>query len=374
MSTVLVTGGAGFVGSHLVYALLARGERVRVIDPLIEQAHPGGKARFLSPEAELLVADIRDPDAVAKALDGVEVVFHLGGMVGNGQSMVQIHRYTDVNVSGTAMLLEGVVARRDKVRRVVVASSMVVYGDGAYRCPEHGLLPSVTRSRERLARGEFEPTCGRCGAEVEAAPTHETHTLAPTSAYGSSKLGQESLSLAIGAAYQLPTVALRYLNIYGSRQALSNPYTGVAAIMTTRMLHGRAPIIFEDGEQQRDLVHVSDIVGATLAAAEAGEAAWYQPINVGTGRSMSLLQMAELLRKALGSDIQPDITGQFREGDIRHCFADVSRAEKLLGWKASTGFAEGVHEFIDWARNESPEDLTERANAELRERGMLSGS
>ena len=371
MSTVLVTGGAGFIGSHLVDRLLAEGNHVRVLDSLIEQAHPGGKARFLSSEAELMVGDLRDEDAVARALEGVEVVFHLGGMVGNGQSMVQIRRYTDVNVVGTACLLEAMVARRDRIQRLVVASSMVVYGDGAYVCPEHGHLPAVVRQRERMAQGAFEPTCPRCGADVQPRATDENHTLAPTSSYGSSKLGQESLCLSIGAAYQLPTVALRYLNAYGSRQALSNPYTGVAAIMTTRLLLKKPPTIFEDGMQRRDLVHVSDIVGATLAAATAGEEAWYKPINVGTGQSITVLEMARGLARVLGTSIEPHVTGAFREGDIRHCYADVSRARTLLGWQAKIPFSEGVNELARWAQHEAPADHTERANAELRERGML---
>jgi dTDP-L-rhamnose 4-epimerase len=248
---------------------------------------------------------------------------------------------------------------------------MVVYGDGAYACPEHGDVATVVRPRERLERGAFEPICPTCAAEVAPRPTHENHTLAPTSTYGSSKLGQESLCLAIGAAYQLPTVALRYLNVYGSRQALSNPYTGVAAIMTTRLLLGRPPTIFEDGRQLRDLVHVSDIVTATLAAATADERAWYKPINVGTGQSITVLEMARALADALGRPIDPDVTGAFREGDIRHCYADVRRAHALLGWRAEIPFTQGVHELVRWARDEAPDDLTERANAELRERGML---
>jgi dTDP-L-rhamnose 4-epimerase len=371
MTIALVTGGAGFVGSHLVDALLAEGKRVRVLDNLLEQAHPTGEARFLSPDAELMVADLRDEDAVARALEGVNVVFHLGGMVGNGQSMVQIRRYTDVNVTGTATLLEALVARRDRIERLVLGSSMVVYGDGSYACPEHGDLAAVVRERARLVRGAFEPICPTCGAEVEPRPTREEHTLAPTSAYGSSKLAQESLCLAIGSAYQLPTVALRYLNIYGSRQALSNPYTGVAAIMTTRLLNGRPPTIFEDGRQRRDLVHVSDIVRATLAAATAEERAWYKAINVGTGSSITVLEMARALAGALESSIEPDVTGAFREGDIRHCYADVDRARSLLGWEARVPFSEGVGELVRWARDEAPTDHTERANAELRERGML---
>lgn len=369
---VLVTGGAGFIGSHLVDALLARGDRVRVLDDLLAQAHPDGTARFLSPDAELIVADVRDRAAVASALQDVEVVYHQGGMVGNGQSMVEIRRYVDVNAVGTATLLEEIVARRDRIRRLVVASSMAVYGDGAYRCPQHGVVARVRRPDVRLATRLWEPLCPRCDAEVEGIETREDQPLHPISTYGISKRDQEELSLVIGRAYGVPTIALRYLNTYGSRQALSNPYTGVAALMATRLLHDRAPTVFEDGRQRRDLVHVSDVVRANLAAAAAPEAAWYQPFNVGTGQSVTVAELAGLLARHLGKPIAPAITGEFRRGDIRHCFADVARTRQLLGWQAQVSLEEGAGELVRWAAGEAPEDLTDRANDELRARRMIT--
>lgn len=369
----LVTGGAGFIGSHVVDVLLARGERVRVLDNLLPQAHPTGTARFLAKEAELVVADLRDRAAVDRALEGVDTVFHLGGIVGNGQSMYELRLYTDVNVVGTATLLEAMVARRAQFRRLVVASSMVVYGDGAYACPEHGeLRRAPVRTEARMAAGSFEPECPTCGVEVSAVATRENHALAPTSTYGVCKRDQEELSLVIGRSYDIPTIALRYLNTYGSRQALSNPYTGVCAIMAMRMLLDKPPVVFEDGGQLRDPTHVSDVARATVAAATAPAEALYRPFNIGAGARVSVLDMARALGRALGKDIEPSVTGDFRRGDIRHCFADVSRARELLGWSASVPFEQGAKELAEWAASQTPEDRTEEANDELRRLGLIA--
>jgi dTDP-L-rhamnose 4-epimerase len=370
--TALVTGGAGFIGSHLVDALVARGHRVRVLDSLLDQAHPRGPPAWLNRDAELVIADLRDRAALDRALDGVEIVFHQGGIVGNGQSMYDVRRYIDINSVGTATLIEALLARRDRIRRFIAASSMVVYGDGAYVCPEHGRVPRVARPEHRLRASRWEPICPSCGAEVDPVPTPEEHTLAPTSTYGISKRDQEELSLVHGRAHRLPTLALRYLNVYGSRQALSNPYTGVAAIIATRLLNGRAPTIFEDGRQRRDFCHVSDVVEANLAAAVAPEDALYQAYNIGTGRSITVLELARALAGGLGREEVPLVPcGEFREGDIRHCFADVSRAKRLLRWEAKVGLEQGLSELATWATSERPEDLTERANSELRAQGLI---
>ncbi|HEX9295110.1 MAG TPA: SDR family NAD(P)-dependent oxidoreductase [Polyangiaceae bacterium] len=368
---VLVTGGAGFIGSHLVDALLARGDEVRVLDSLIEQAHPGGEARFLSSDAELVRADLRDREAVDRALADVDIVYHQGGMVGNGQSMVEIRRYVDVNTVGTATLLEAMLQRRAQFRKLVVASSMVVYGDGTYRCEEHGVLSHATRPDGRLKNREWEPICPRCGAEVTPVATSEDQPLRPGSTYGISKRDQEELCLTIGRAYRMPTVALRYLCTYGSRQALGNPYTGVAAIWANRLLHGKPALVFEDGGQRRDFIHVSDVVRANLAAANADAAADYSAFNIATGQSVTVRELADKLAGALGRSIPPQITGAYREGDIRHCFADTSRARALLRWGAQVSLDQGILELAAWASGERADDRTDLANAELRERGIL---
>jgi len=368
----LVTGGAGFIGSHVVDALLREGARVRVLDNLLPQAHPTGQARNLSKEAELLVGDLRDQGAVDRALSGVDTVFHLGGIVGNGQSMVELRLYSDINVVGTATLLEGIVARRADIRRLVVASSMVVYGDGAYACARHGELTTrPERSVSRMKQGLWEPTCPSCGADVTPVATREDRPLAPTSTYGVNKRDQEELALVVGRAYGIPTVALRYLNTYGSRQALSNPYTGVCAIMMMRMILGKAPVIFEDGGQLRDPIHVHDVARATLAASSAPDVALYRAFNIGAGRPTTVLDMARALARAIEATVEPRATGEFRQGDIRHCFADVSLAREVLGFEAEIPFEVGARELAAWARGEKPEDKTEMANTELRRLGLL---
>ena len=371
MSTVLVTGGAGFIGGHLVEALLGRGDRVRILDNLDRLAHPSGEPPgHLPRDAELVIGDLGDRAATERALEGVEEVFHLGGAVGNGESMMNVRRAVDANSGGTATLLEAVLERRDKVRRLVVASSMVVYGEGAYECSRHGATSVPLRRAEQLKAGLWEPGCPLCHERLRPVPTHEDSPLRPASVYGITKRDQEELALVLGRAYGLDTVALRYLNVYGPRQALSNPYTGVAAIFAARILNGRAPRVFEDGGQIRDLVHVSDVVRATLAAMEA-PAAPRHAINVATGRTITVAELAQRLAATLGSDLAPDITGEFRAGDIRHCFADVLRAEQLLGFRARRELDDGLSELAEWVATQSVREAGDEAIAGLRARGLV---
>jgi len=371
VNTVLVTGGAGFVGSHLVDALLDRGERVRVLDNLDPLAHPGGVPSHLHAEAELLQGDLRDRSTVERALGGVDRVFHLGGVVGNGESMVNVRRAVDHNAGGTATLLEAVIERRQSVRRLVAASSMVVYGEGSYSCPEHGLIHPPPRPPEQMQSREWEPRCLHCGEPASPVPTAEDAPLRPTSVYGITKRDQEELVLVLGRAYGIETVALRYLNVYGPRQALANPYTGVAAIFAARVLNAKPPLVFEDGRQLRDLVHVSDVVGATIAAMAAPRAPG-QAINVAGGARVEILELAHEIARALGSGIAPEVTGRYRAGDIRHCFADVSRARELLGFEARTSLKEGLPELAKWVAANRVADRGDEALADLRARGLVS--
>jgi dTDP-L-rhamnose 4-epimerase len=368
----LVTGGAGFIGSHLADALVARGASVRVLDNLLPQAHPTGEPRHVPREAQFFRGDVTDAEAVRRAAHGCDVVFHLAAMVGNGQSMLDIRRYTDVNVVGTATLVEAMVTADRRAARLVVSSSMVVYGDGAYRCERHGPGIATERPAHRLRAGQWEPVCARCGVEVASIATAETHNLAPTSTYGTSKRAEEELALVLGRAHALPTIALRYLNTYGSRQALANPYTGVCAIFATRILNGKAPHIFEDGKQLRDFIHVSDVVRANLkAATTSNPAALYRAFNVGTGTRRPIADIALAVARGLGRDIAPAFTGEYREGDIRHCFADVTAAADALEWTAERGLDDGLREFLSWAAGEAPDDRTDEANDELRRGGMI---
>jgi len=357
VARILVTGGAGFIGSHLVDALVDRGEDVRVLDSHVA----AGRVEFLR-------GDVADAAAVDGALDGVDAVFHLAAAVGVGQSMYRMADYVRTNSLGTAVLLEAMVKRRERLRRAVVASSMSIYGEGRYRCPEHGDVAPPLRGPDQLERHDYAMHCPICGGAVDAAPTPESKPLQPTSVYAVTKRDQEELFLSVGAAYGIPSVALRYFNVYGPRQSLGNPYTGVAAIFSSRLLNDRPPPVFEDGHQSRDFIHVSDIVQACLLALENDDAVGLAH-NVGTGRSLSLLDMVKALRGRLGGP-EPEMAGRFRQGDIRHCYADTTRARERLGFEARVRFEDGIEDLAEWARGQEPEDRTAAARDELDSAGL----
>jgi dTDP-L-rhamnose 4-epimerase len=368
---VLVTGGAGFIGSHLVDALLSRGYRVRVLDSLEPQVHGPKRAwpSCLNPEAEAIQGNVLDPGAVGRALDGVRVIVHLAARVGVGQSMYQIADYCRDNVTGTGVLLGDIVRRRGSIRRIIVASSMSLYGEGAYRRPDGSPAQPGPRSREVLERGEWEPRDAETGAPLSAIPTPESKPLAPRSVYAVTKRDQEELFLSVGAAYHIPAVALRLFNVYGTRQALGNPYTGVAAIFGARLLNHRSPVIFEDGLQTRDLVHVSDVVQSLVLAIDS-DAAPGHVLNVGTGKATTILDLARRLGQALGVPAEPDVTGRFREGDIRHCVADISAARRLLSYQPRVTVEQGVPELAGWIRSQTADDRFDEARRELMVHGL----
>jgi dTDP-L-rhamnose 4-epimerase len=368
--SVLVTGGAGFVGSHLVDALLARGDRVRILDNLDPQVHPGGRRpAWLPGDAELVEGDVRDPAAVGGALEGMEVVYHLAAAVGVGQSMYRIADYTAVNTLGTGHLLQALVDRRGDVEKLVVASSMSIYGEGRYRRPGGAEPAAVLRSPAQLRSGGWDPR-DVDGAVLEPRPTDEGKPVDPTSIYALTKADQEKMVLMVGAAYGIPSVALRFFNIYGPRQALSNPYTGVAAIFSARLLNGQPPVIYEDGEQKRDFVSVHDVVQALLLAADE-EAAVGKAINVGSGRAVTVREVASTLAEVLGTPVEPQVSGKFRVGDVRHCFADVSLAREVLGYEPAVTFEAGMAELVAWLQEqERPQDRVENHVAELAARGL----
>jgi dTDP-L-rhamnose 4-epimerase len=369
MKNILVTGGAGFIGSHLVDALIERGHRVRVLDALVEQVHAGAGPQHLNPKAEFLQGDVCDADLVNRALEGVEVVYHKAAEVGVGQSMYEIGRYVRANDFGTAILLEAIVKRRPQIKKLVVASSMSIYGEGAYSCDSCGPVQPKLRPLSQLLDRAWELDCPQCGAKVKPVPTNEDKPLFPTSVYAISKQDQEQFCLVVGRAYDIPAVALRYFNVYGPRQALSNPYTGVCAIFSGRLLNDQPPLIFEDGEQTRDFVHVSDIVQANLLALETDKAD-YQALNIGTGFPISISDITAMLAHGLQKDIQPEVTGKYREGDIRHCVADISRARKLLGYEPRVQLADGIPELLDWVRQQQAENTTQ-ATVELEQHQLV---
>jgi dTDP-L-rhamnose 4-epimerase len=369
---VLVTGGAGFVGSHLVDALITRGYRVRVLDSLVAQVHgpEGDVPAYWNARAELVRGSVTDPETVARVLDGIDVVLHHAALVGVGQSMYDIARYCQVNTGGAGILLEEIVKRRAGIRKVLVASSMSVYGEGAYRTQQGDTRAPRLRGRDQLARGEWELRDPTTGAPLAPVPTPEAKPLHPTSVYAVTKRDHEELFLSVGYAYRIPTVALRYFNIYGERQALSNPYTGVAAIFSARVLNGQPPVVFEDGNQSRDFVHVSDVVQANLLALDTDRAD-YQALNVGTGRPTTVRQVAEAILGALDArDLAPTVLGKFREGDIRHCYADITLARTLLGYEPRVAFADGMRQLVAWVRGQSAVDRFDDAHQQLVTRGL----
>jgi dTDP-L-rhamnose 4-epimerase len=364
---VLITGGAGFIGSHLADELLRHGYRVRVMDVLSPQVHPEERRPdYLDPEVELIVGDVRDASAVRRALRDVDGVFHLAAVVGVGQSMYKIAEYTSVNDLGTAVLLEALAER--PVGRLVVASSMSVYGEGLYRDAAGEVRTGFRRSRAQLLRGDWEVRDEE-GRWLSPVPTPECKTPDLSSVYALSKYDQERLCLMIGEVYGIPAVALRFFNTYGPRQALSNPYTGVLAIFSSRLLNGNRPLIFEDGEQRRDFVSVHDVALACRLAYESGVAG--EVLNVGSGESISIRELAERMGEVLGlAHVGVEITGKYRVGDIRHCFADLSRARARLGYAPRVSLEEGLQELAEWLPRQQAVDRVSAARDELASRGL----
>lgn len=367
MSRVLVTGGCGFLGSHLVDRLIAEGHQVRVIDNLAEQVHRGVKPAYLNDAAEYQFADVTDREALRFALSRAEVVFHFAAAVGVGQSMYSPYEYVRTNTLATAGLLQEIIDGTARPCKLVVASSMSVYGEGSSVCPRCGDTIG-DRRREDLEQGKWEPTCVRCGEKLRAASTSESKTAQPASVYALTKLDQERLCLAIGKAYSVPTIALRFFNAYGTRQSLSNPYTGVAAIFSSRLRNGQPPVVYEDGGQLRDFVHVSDLVSACLLVLDR-ESADYQVLNVGSGKPITILDLARFLISIHGSAVQPRRTGTYRAGDIRHCFADIG-ALRALGYRPEVAIEDGLRELVSWSESIAAEDRFDEAQLELRRHGI----
>jgi dTDP-L-rhamnose 4-epimerase len=366
---ILITGGAGFIGSHLSDELLKHGYNVKVLDNMSEQVHGPSSDRpgYLNKDVELIKGDVRDPEIFEKALKNIDAVYHFAAMVGVGQSMYQIVDYTDVNNLGTATLLETLIHR--PVEKLVVASSMSIYGEGLYRDEDGRIGPGSERSFEQLKAHEWELKDAQ-GRSLKPIPTPETKQPSLASVYALSKYDQERLCMIVGRTYNIPTVALRFFNVYGTRQALSNPYTGVLAIFAARLLNNNPPMIFEDGLQRRDFVSVYDVAQACRLALETPEATG-QVFNVGSGHHFTVREVAERMSKVMGKTfVEPQITGNYRAGDIRHCFADISLARRVLGYEPSMTFEDGLSELVGWLEGQVPEDRVAQASAELKARGL----
>lgn len=371
---VLVTGGAGFIGSHTADLLIERGYHVTILDNLEPQVH--GKERklpdYINKNAVLIYGDVLNRELLTKTIREVDAIIHLAAMVGVGQSMYQIERYVDVNTRGTANLLDALVNTENNVKKLVVASSMSIYGEGKYHCEKcaSDVYPRL-RSEAQLEKKQWDHLCPTCGHPLTPLPTDEEKPLIPTSIYSMTKRHQEEMCLLIGKTYGIPTVALRYFNVYGSRQALSNPYTGCAAIFTSRILNDKPPYIFEDGNQTRDFIHVKDVAKANLLALEHSNAD-YQAINIGTGKPITIKNLAETLIKLYNRpNLKPYISNEYRKGDVRHCYADITKAQRLLDFKPAITLQDGLAELASWVKtHERAIDLFEKALQELKERRL----
>jgi len=366
--TILITGGAGFIGRHVARMLLQEGHHVRALDSMVEQVHHGAtRPTDLHPDVHLVVGDVRDADVVTAALRGVDAVVHLAAEVGVGQSMYQIDRYVGANDLGTAVLFQQLIAR--PVRRVVTASSMSIYGEGLYRDAQGRLREDVER-RPRVPGRGWDPVDDE-GCPLEPLPTPESKRPSLASVYALGKYVQERLTLTVAPAYGMEAACLRLFNVYGPGQALSNPYTGVLAIFASRLANGQPPLIFEDGEQRRDFVHVDDVARAFALALSQPSAAG-GVFNVGSGRDVSVNEVARGIAHAMGIDLAPVITGQARTGDIRHCFADVGRAREVLGFTPRRDWSDGLGELAEWVERQEAEDRVAEATRELERRGLVA--
>jgi dTDP-L-rhamnose 4-epimerase len=370
---VLVTGGAGYIGSHLVDALVVRGYHVTVLDNLEPQVHRSGQwPSYANAGATYVKGDVRDRRVFEPLVVASQAVVHFAAAVSVGQSMYQVDRYVDVNTRGTALLLDILVNTKHAVEKVLVASSIGVYGEGAYVCATHGPVAPTIRSEQQLAAKDWEQRCPHCHEHVRSVPTPEDKALYRDNIYSMTKYHQEEMVLLIGKTYGIPAVAPRFFNVYGPRQSLSNPYAGVAAIWLSRFLNGKQPVVFEDGGQLRDFVSIHDVVDCLVLMLEK-PGADYLPVNVGSGETVTILQIARLLARLLGATIAPHVTLTGRKFDIRHNTADITRARETLGFAPKVSLEQGFSELIEWAKT-SPDgavDFFDRALDELKQKGLL---
>lgn len=367
---ILVTGGAGFIGSHLVDKLISTGYKVRILDSLTPQVHQGKIPQYLNKKAEFIKGDITNTQDIKKAVEGVDAIFHEAAVVGVGQSMYEIEKYTLNNTLGTAKLLAYLTNNKHSLKRILVASSMSAYGEGLYNCRACGLIRPPLRTGEQMSKRDWELHCPNCSKILQAIGTPESEPFRCNSIYAVTKQSQENMVMIYGQAYGIPATALRYFNVYGPRQSLSNPYTGVAAIFLSRLKNNNPPVVYEDGLQTRDFISVYDIADANVACLK-DDRSFGKIFNLGTNNPIAIKEIAQILAKLLGKNIKPEITEKFRPGDVRHCSADISLIKKTLGWKPSWNFEKGMHDLIEWGEKQAAEDLFDQASKELKTKGLL---
>jgi len=371
---ILVIGGAGFIGSHLVDELLTKGHEIVVYDNLEQQVHGdlSKPPNYLAKNITFIKNDIRDKNTLLESLRDIDVIYHLAAMVGVGQSMYQIHKYVDVNVTGTANLLDLLVNKPNNIKKLILASSMSTYGEGSYICENCNEVNPKLRDSSQLKSGDWELNCPQCGKKARPIPTKEDKSQDCTSIYALNKKEQEKMCLLVGETYGLNTTALRFFNVYGSRQALSNPYTGICAIFSTRLLCNNPPMIYEDGNQTRDFIHVKDICQALILSMDKSQAK-NEVFNVGCGKPITVKEVALTLSKYINPNITINITNKYRLGDIRHCFANISKISSKLGFNPKYSFEVGMKELIKWVKLQQGKviDRQSIANEELKNRQLL---
>lgn len=368
MKTILVTGGSGFIGRYVTSELLESGYSVRVLDALVEQVH-GDVPDKQDGISEVIYGDVRNKAAVLRALEGVEGVIHLAAEVGVGQSMYEIARYVGANDLGTAVLLESMLGK--DIKKIVVASSMSVYGEGLYADEAGRRYDTIRRTSSEIKSKQWEPLSPD-GEWLTPLATDEQKPVELASIYALTKYVQERQVLLYGNAYGVNAVALRLFNVFGAGQALSNPYTGVLANFASRLMNGQSPTIFEDGQQKRDFVHVKDVARAFRLALEKPLASGHV-FNIGSGNAYTISQVASLLADAMGKpQLQPEILDKARSGDIRHCFADITKARELLGFEPQLRLENSLGPFVDWVTSQVAPDLGPQMQRELLERGLVS--
>lgn len=370
MTRVIVTGGAGFIGSHLVDKLVESGYEVTVLDNLSEQVHEE-RPDYLNSDAKYVWGNVQEEKKVAPLLREADVLSHHAGAVGVGQSMYDVKRYVDENSLGTATLLDIIINQDIALEKMVIASSMTLYGEGAYHCSKCQTVryPSV-RADAQMDHEDWKHYCAECGESLEPCPTPEDSPTTTKNVYAITKKNQEELALAIGRAYDIPTVALRYFNVYGSRQSLDNPYTGVCAIFSSRIKNNNPPLAFEDGKQSRDFIHVTDVARANIAAIESSVTG--ETINIGSGVATEIRKIASSLIELydMEHELEPKITGEYRSGDVRHCYADTAKAQQLLDFEPEVEFQDGMAELVRWATDRDATDRFEQARQELKNKGL----
>lgn len=372
---ILITGGAGFIGSNLALKLIEKGHKVTILDNMSKQIHGEDYEKSqlyknIKGKVEFILGTVESEEDWRKALKNIEVVVHLAAETGTGQSMYEINRYIDINIKGTSKLLDILTNEKHDVKKIVIASSRAIYGEGEYICPVHGIVYPEEREERYMSIGDFNVKCPHCNITVELKPTTEETKKHPSSVYGFTKQAQEEMCMIIGKSLKIPVVAYRYQNVYGPGQSLKNPYTGILSIFSTRIKNGNEINIFEDGQESRDFVYIDDVVNATILGIEKDEAN-YQTFNVGTGIAVTVQEVAETLIEKYNSDIKIKISGNYRLGDIRHNYADLTKIKTLLNFEPRVDFNAGISKFVDWVEIQNiEEDNYEKSIEEMKKKGL----